>query len=410
MTYPPQQPDPYQPPTGGYGPVPQQQRWQQPGPPQVGWYGYPPQYPGGGAPPPRRRTGLVVGIVIALVVALGGGTGAYFLFFHGGSDKAQQPAPTTSTSAAPKPGDGTALGSLSTLDPCGLVDTNGFDGTADAFPYSFTACFVFVTQNQLTTDVTVDFSNTWDLGKVDRGKYSVRQQGSANVVTPTDRSSTAACYDDVFFTNTNVVLVTAKPDSENAGGGTSEDAATLCKEADNASRGVTNAINNHTATHVNYGSASMAGFNACSALDAQTVRQAIGGPGTSQSYPGGHNCFWGDWNDNTQPSAMFGTTLYTDPQKPSDVPGETAQVIGGHPTLLVPEGADSTGTLHTCRADTPEHTWQSWPGKMTPAQSGSNQIIEYASMRVVAKSSQQAACQAAANFATTAWPHLPQPN
>lgn len=422
MTYPPQQPDPYQQqPNGGYGPPQQWQQWpqQQPGsfPQQYQGGGFPPQQPGGfpqqpggGFPqPPKPRRGLAIGIVVALVVVLGGGTGAYFLFFNGGNDKAQ-PAPATSTKPKASPENATSLGTLSTLDPCSLVDTKGFDGTAQAFPYGFTACFVFATKNDVTTDVTVDFSTTWDLSKVDHGKYSVKQQGGATVVTPTDRSSTSACYNDVFFTNTNVILVNAKPDSQNADGGASEDSATLCTEADDATKSVADAINNHTATHLRLGSSSMAGFDACSALNEQTVRQTIGGPGTKQSYPGGHDCFWGDWNDNSQPSVLFSTSLYTDPQKPTDVPGETAQVIAAHPTVLVPQGADSTGTLYTCRADTPEHTWQSWPGKMTPTDNGSSQIIEYASMRVTAKGSQQAACQAAASFAAQTWPHLPQPN
>jgi hypothetical protein len=396
MTYPPQQPGPYQHP-GGYGPP---QQWQQP----PGWYSN-----GGFTPPPsKRRTGLVIGIVIAVVVVLGGGTGAFFLFSHGGSDTA---LPTPAATSAPKPSaNETALGNLSTLDPCSLVDTRDFDGTVDALPYSFTGCLVLVNQEQaqLTTDLTVEFADTWDLSKVDHSKYSVRKQGAATVVAPTDRSSTSACYDDVFFTDTNTVLVNAKPDSGNVGGGTAEDNATLCREADNASKSVVAAINNHSATHLTYNSLSMGSYDACFALNEQTVRETIGGPGTSHSYPGSHSCFWGDWNSQDQPDVMFGTDLYTDPQTPGDVQGETAQMITAHPTLIVPEGADSSGTLFTCHADTPEHTWPTWPGKMTPTDSGSSQIIEYASMRVTAKGSQDTACQDATKLAALTWPQLPK--
>jgi hypothetical protein len=80
MTYPPQQPGPYDP----YG-----QR-QQPGPPHDP---YAPQsgyqmlggspgggYPGEGEPPKKRRTGLIVAVVVIAVLVLGGaGTGLYFL-------------------------------------------------------------------------------------------------------------------------------------------------------------------------------------------------------------------------------------------------------------------------------------------------------------------------------------------
>jgi hypothetical protein len=261
----------------------------------------------------------------------------------------------------------------------------------------------------VVTDVTVEFSDTWDLAKVDPKTYSVRQQGAVTVVAPTNRSSTSSCYDDVFFTKTNVILVNAVPDSGNADGGKSENSAALCGAADTASRDVVAAVNNHTTTHLTYSPQSMGGFAACSALDAQTVRQTIGGTGTSDSGTGGHSCRWGGGND-PQPTVTFGTSLYTDPETSSGTPGAVDQTVTARPTLFVPEGADQTGTLFSCRADTIEHSWSPWTGKMTPTDSGPPKIIEYASMDVTAKGDQNAACVDAEKLAGVAWPKLPQPS
>jgi hypothetical protein len=79
MTYPPQQPGPYDP----YG---QQQQPRPPYAPYGQQSGYPELggYPGGGYPgdgePRKRRTGLIIAVVVIAVLVLGGaGPGIYFL-------------------------------------------------------------------------------------------------------------------------------------------------------------------------------------------------------------------------------------------------------------------------------------------------------------------------------------------
>lgn len=420
MTYPPQQPGPY-----GYGnpagnPYPQQPA----NPPAPGAWApgnYGPNSPpgpmyGGGfppysAPPPpprKKKTGLIVGIVIALVVVLGGGgTAALFLFSFSGGGK--QP---TASGAGPGSSGGAGnasapLGDLTTLDPCSLVNTSSYQGRAIAFPDYFSSCYVFVTlaSSGQTIDLTVYYSGTGDVHQIDQNQFTVTKQGALTVAVQPHPVSTGQCQGNVYYTDTNEIGMTTSADS---GTSSSPSASDLCQVVTTAAADVVAAINGKTFKHLSYPSGSMGRVDVCGLLAASSVKSVVGGLGTTNTYPGGHSCYWGNWNNTSQPNVFFGTALYTGPEK-TNTPGLTQQTMDGRQTLVVPSGStvSSTGSVMTCRADTAVHTWPSWPGVMTPTSTGSTKIIEYATLEAAVSGTQDQACQAAVRLATMAWSRLP---
>jgi hypothetical protein len=347
-------------------------------------------------------------LVIALVVVIGGGTGAYFLFSGGGgkTDTASGGGGQQPRASSPKsPDDSTELGTLSTLDPCSLVDTSGLGGTADAYPNDLGACFVYDTPegSQQITTLSVSLG-VEQLSKVDTSSFTVTKQNKATIVKAQQRNDDTDCFAQVFFASDAYVYIQAKPDSGNSAPSTS---AELCQLADTATTTVASKVNSGGVKHLAFPSSSMGSINACSLLTAAAVRTAVTGPGTATPYPGEHSCFWGSDSTTPQPSAFFGTELDMVAQQASDSPGETQVTVNGRPTLLTPFPASGSDTLNSCQAATPVHTWPSWLGQMTPTDSGSTKLIEYAHVSAAVSGGVVQACASAIELARQAWTKLP---
>jgi hypothetical protein len=235
----------------------------------------------------------------------------------------------------------TALGDLTTLDPCSLVrpaDFAAFGTATFGDPQSLDYCVVEVQESGAQTEIHVGeiVDASYRLNRAATGASAI---GGAPLPSGQQLQSTGiggdTCQSELLFTDHLGLLVTATP---------SDGPATLstCKLSTAAMSGAMSAIAAHQVAHRTYPAHSFGPVDACTVLTRAVVSAAL----TSlagvkpHAHPARHQCEYGASGDGTTYAALVLGAAYA---RFDGGPGSTTLTVAGHQVVLVPEQPDGRG-------------------------------------------------------------------
>jgi hypothetical protein len=265
-----------------------------------------------------------------------------------------------------------ALGEVTTLDYCSLLDVAGITGAAGTpVLSSFDDCSVPVAVDGVRVDVRAGFLGPAGAGnpplrdkRLPRGLVAEREVGTVG----------GGCGYHLRFPDS--VSLRFEANSFTTAGGTLP-VSSLCPLAERAVDGAVAAVTERRVRHQSFPARSLGAVDACTLLGEGRVVAELGLPAPMKSYPGAHHCRWGEAG-----KASASLSFYID--KPL---GSSAETLGGRASQVQPAGPDY------CSVQAPH----------IAAAGG----IEIASLFVSTRDAGKDPCAVARTLAAEAWAKLP---